>query len=51
MGHIPVKLRQFLIGSFRNFVQTDTQTDTQTLAKTTPARRMRAGNNEKILSQ
>jgi len=27
MGHIPTKLHQFLISSFRDFVRTDAQTD------------------------
>jgi len=45
MGHIPTKLHQFLIGSFRNFVRTDTQTqNTQMLPKTIPACSMHAGN-------
>jgi len=40
MGHIPTKLHQFLISSFRDFVRTDTQTP----AKTIPAHSMHAGN-------
>jgi len=30
MGHIPTKLHQLLISSFRDFVQTDTQMQRQT---------------------
>jgi len=41
MGHIPTKLYQFLISSFRDFVRTDTQTP----PKTIPALNMRAGKN------
>jgi len=37
-GHIPTKLHQFLIGSFRYFVRTDAQTDRETPPKTIPAR-------------
>jgi len=41
MGHIPTKLHQFLISSFRDFVRTDT--DRQTPPKTIPALSMHAG--------
>jgi len=42
MGHVPTKLHHFLISSFRDFVQTDTEMP----AKTIPARSMRAGNHD-----
>jgi len=41
MGYIPTKLHRFLAGNFRDFVRTDTAPP----PKTTPARRMRTGNN------
>jgi len=40
VGHIPTKLHQFLISSFRDFVRTDTHRQTP---PKTPARSMRAG--------
>jgi len=44
MAHIRTKLHQFLISSFRDFVQTGKQTNA---AKTTPACSMRTGNKNK----
>jgi len=46
MEHIPTKLHQFVVSSFRDFMRTDTQTDTQTQPKTVPARSI-AGAQEK----
>jgi len=42
VGRIPTKFHQFLISSFRDFVNTNT--DTQMPAKTIPAHSMRTGN-------
>jgi len=51
MGHIPIKLHQFLNSSFRDFMRTDTHThtDTQTPPITIPTRSMRAGKNDNLL--
>jgi len=38
MAHIPTKLHQFLVISFRDFVRTDAQTDAETPPKTILAR-------------
>jgi len=47
VGHIPIKLHQFLISSYRYFVRTDidAQTDAQTPPRTIPARSRRTGKN------
>jgi len=33
MGHIPTKLHRYMIGSIRDFVQTERQTDSTDAAK------------------
>jgi len=44
VGHISTKLHQFLISSFRDFLQTDTQTDAAK-NNTCPQHSWRAGKN------